>query len=84
IPHPEKEGQEALKAWIVLKQGHSATEQEIIDFCAEQLAPYAVPRRLAFVEALPRTAVGKILRRELVNMEVEQQQQGVSSGAATA
>lgn len=83
IPHPEKEGQEALKAWIVLKQGHSATEQEIIDFCAEQLAPYAVPRRLTFVEALPRTAVGKILRRELVDMEVEQQA-GVSSSPETA
>lgn len=74
IPHPEKAGQEALKAWIVLKPGQSVTEQQIIDFCKERLAPYAVPRRLTFLDALPKTEVGKILRRELVDMEAEQQE----------
>ena len=74
IPHPEKAGQEALKAWIVLKPEQSVTEQQIIDFCKERLAPYAVPRRLTFLDALPKTEVGKILRRELVDMEAEQQE----------
>ncbi len=71
IPHPEREGQEALKAWIVLKPGMQVTEQALIDFCRERLAPYEIPRRIEFVEALPKTTVGKILRRELVRMETE-------------
>lgn len=74
IPHPEKEGQEALKAWIVLAPGQSVTIDEIVNYCKNCLAPYAVPRRVAFVDALPKTAVGKILRRELVDMENEQQE----------
>ncbi len=71
IPHPEKEGQEALKAWVVLKEGQQLTAEELIQFCSERLAPYEVPRRIAFVPQIPRTAVGKILRRELVRMELE-------------
>jgi long-chain acyl-CoA synthetase len=70
IPHPEKEGQEALKAWVVFKPGQSATEAELTDFCKKKLAPYEVPTRYAIVEALPRTAIGKILRRELAAMEM--------------
>ena len=65
IPHPEKEGQEALKAWIVLAEGLSATKDDILAFCRERLAEYEVPRRMAFVESLPKTTVGKILKREL-------------------
>ncbi len=69
IPHPEKEGQEALKAWVVLAPGKQVTKEELIAFCEQKLAPYEVPRRIEFVEALPKTAVGKVLRRELVKME---------------
>jgi long-chain acyl-CoA synthetase len=71
IPHPDsdKVGQEALKAWIVLKAGQQATEQEIIDFASKQLARYEVPTRIQFVKELPKTTVGKVLRRELVQME---------------
>jgi long-chain acyl-CoA synthetase len=71
IPHPEKEGQEALKAWVVLKPDASLTEQELIDFCAKKLAGYEVPRRVAFIAELPKTVVGKTLRRELIRMETE-------------
>ncbi len=73
IPHPDKskEGQEALKAWVVLKPGHSATEQELSDFAAQKLARYEVPTRFQFVQELPKTIVGKVLRRELVRMELE-------------
>jgi long-chain acyl-CoA synthetase len=74
IPHPEKEGQEALKAWVVFKEGQSATEKELIDYCSEGLAGYEVPRRYSFVEELPKTAVGKTLRRELVRMEMEERE----------
>jgi long-chain acyl-CoA synthetase len=71
IPHPDpdKVGQEALKAWVVLKAGQQATEQDLIDFAAKQLARYEVPTRIQFVKELPKTTVGKVLRRELVQME---------------
>ncbi len=69
IPHPEREGQEALKAWIVLKPGESASDQDIIAFLGEKLAPYEVPRRIAFIDELPKTAIGKTLRRELVRLD---------------
>jgi long-chain acyl-CoA synthetase len=71
IPHPEKEGQEALKAWVVVKPGMEATEKDLMDFCGEKLARYEVPTRFAFVDELPRTTVGKVLRRELARMEME-------------
>ncbi len=70
IPHPTKEGQEALKAWIVRRPDQSVTPEELIAFCAERLARYEVPTRYAFVDALPKSSVGKTLRRELVQMEL--------------
>lgn len=72
VPHPEKEGQEALKAWVVLQPETSVTEEELIQHCEKHLAPYEVPRRIAFMKELPKTTVGKTLRRELVMMELEQ------------
>jgi len=49
----------------------SVTAQDLIDLCAQQLARYQIPTRIEFVEELPRTMVGKILRRELARMELE-------------
>lgn len=71
VPHPEKEGQEALKAWIVLKPDMSVTDKELIEFCGDKLAPYSIPRRISFIDELPKSAVGKTLRRELVRLEME-------------
>jgi long-chain acyl-CoA synthetase len=71
VPHPEKEGQEALKAWVVKKPDANVTEQELIKHCEAKLAPYEVPRRIAFIAELPKTVVGKTLRRELIRLEVE-------------
>jgi long-chain acyl-CoA synthetase len=71
VPHPEKAGQEALKAWIVLKHGQTVTPEALIAFCEPHLAGYEIPRRYAFVESLPKSAVGKILRRELAQLEME-------------
>lgn len=68
IPHPDRPGQEALKAWIVLKPGQSIENDDIVSFLEDKLAPYEIPRRIEFIEELPKTAVGKILRRELVRM----------------
>lgn len=70
IPHPEKVGQEALKAWVVLQPGANVTEKELITHCETRLAAYEVPRRFAFIDELPKTAVGKTLRRELIQQEM--------------
>lgn len=69
IPHPERAGQEALKAWIVRKPGAQLTSEQVIEFLGDKLAPYEIPRRIAFIDELPKTAVGKTLRRELAQME---------------
>ncbi len=78
IPHPERAGEEALKAWIVLKPEAWVTEQELIAHCERFLAGYEVPRRYAFIKELPKTMVGKTLRRELVQMEMDEQDRGRS------
>ena len=69
IPDPYRG--ETVKAWIVLKPGETATEQEIKGFCKERLAAYKVPTHYEFRRELPKTTVGKILRRELVRQHKE-------------
>jgi long-chain acyl-CoA synthetase len=64
---------ERVKAYIVLKEGQSATEEEILEFCRENLAPYKVPKFIEFRDDLPKTLVGKILRRALVEEEAKRQ-----------
>ncbi len=71
VPHPEKVGQEALKAWVVVHEGQKVTSEELIEFAAKKLARYEIPTRFEFVSDLPRTTVGKVLRRELARMEME-------------
>jgi long-chain acyl-CoA synthetase len=58
-----------VKAFVVLKYGESATEQEIIQFCRGQLAPFKVPTSVEFRTDLPKSMVGKVLRRVLVEEE---------------
>jgi long-chain acyl-CoA synthetase len=74
IPHPEKQGQEALKAWIIPRPGCTVTEEELVAHATPHLARYEIPTRFAFVESLPKTTVGKTLRRELVQMEMAEQE----------
>lgn len=57
---------EVAKAWVVLKPGQSATEQDIRAYCRERLAPYKVPASVEFRSDLPKSLVGKVLRRMLV------------------
>jgi len=63
IPH-EYRG-ETVKAFVVLKEGETATDEEIIDFCREKLAPYKAPKIVEFRDSLPTSAVGKVLRKAL-------------------
>jgi long-chain acyl-CoA synthetase len=69
IPDPYRG--ETVKAWIVLKPGETATPEEIKAFCKERLAVYKVPTHYEFRTELPKTTVGKILRRELVRQHKE-------------
>jgi long-chain acyl-CoA synthetase len=65
---------EVVKAFVVPRHGASPTPEEIIEFCRQRLAPYKVPRQVALREALPKTLIGKVLRRVL--QEEEQQKVG--------
>ena len=69
IPDPYRG--ETVKAWIVFKPGETATEDELKAFCKERLAAYKVPTHFEFRAELPKTTVGKILRRELVRQHKE-------------
>jgi long-chain acyl-CoA synthetase len=62
---------ETVKAWVVLKEGETATADEIKEFCRENLAKFKVPTEVEFRDELPKTTVGKILRRELVREHKE-------------
>lgn len=64
---------ETVKAYIVLKQDYSITEDALNEYCRKHLAAYKVPRIYEFRKELPKTAVGKILRRKLVDEEVARQ-----------
>jgi fatty-acyl-CoA synthase len=63
LPHPR--WVEAVTAVIVRKQGQSLSEQEVIDFCSQRLGAFKVPKRVVFVDALPKNPSGKLLKREL-------------------
>jgi len=67
IPDPYR-GQ-TVKVAIVLKEGESATEDEIIEFCRARLARYKVPKLIEFTDELPKSLIGKVLRRVLVEQE---------------
>ncbi len=62
---PDDKSTERVKACVVLKEGASATEEQIIEHCRSHLAGYKVPKIVQFYDDLPKTNVGKILRREL-------------------
>jgi long-chain acyl-CoA synthetase len=59
---------ETMKAFVVAKPGETLTADEVVKYCKEKLAPYKVPREIIFVDQLPKSAVGKILRREAREM----------------
>jgi long-chain acyl-CoA synthetase len=56
---------ETVKAFVVLKDGATATPEEIVEFCRQRLAAYKIPRQVVFQDSLPKSSVGKYLRREL-------------------
>mgnify|MGYP001222754314 FL=1 len=65
----EKQG-EAVKVFVVMKPGETMTPEEVFSYCREQLAPYKVPRFVEFIDAVPRTSVGKPDRKVLQAQEL--------------
>lgn len=63
VPHPVKG--EVPKAWVVLREGHEVTAHDLREYCRERLAPYKIPAAFEFRADLPKTMVGKVLRRVL-------------------
>lgn len=70
---PDAKSGEVVKAFIQLKPGETATEQEIFDFCKENMAGYKRPKILEFRDEIPLSNIGKILRRVLRDEEMEKQ-----------
>jgi long-chain acyl-CoA synthetase len=69
---------ETVKAWVVLKPGQTADVDEIRAWCKERLAPFKVPTHVEFRDEIPKTTVGKILRRELVSQHMEAEKEKAS------
>jgi o-succinylbenzoate---CoA ligase len=68
VGRPDPEWQEAVHALVVLVEGREASEEELREHCAGSLARFKVPKRVDFVSSLPRTASGKLLRGELLEL----------------
>jgi long-chain acyl-CoA synthetase len=83
IPHPTR-GDDTVKAYVVPKAGENPTAEEIREFCKLHLAGYKVPRDVEFRAELPKTMVGKVLRRVLVEEEKAKQKAAKDKQAETA
>ncbi len=68
---PDKMRGEKAKAWIVLHPGQRVSQSDIKTYCRERLVPYKVPSQFEFVDELPKSAAGKVLRRKLREREME-------------
>ena len=69
IPVPDEDAGEIPKAYVVRKPDHDLSEQDVMDFVASRVAAYKKVRLVAFTDAIPKSASGKILRRLLVEQD---------------
>jgi long-chain acyl-CoA synthetase len=73
VPDPYRG--ETVKSFVVLKPGEKLSEEEIGGYCRDRLAAYKVPKKIEFLESLPKSAIGKILRREIKELDRKKQRQ---------
>jgi long-chain acyl-CoA synthetase len=71
VPHPKVMGEEAVQGWIKLREGQTVKSGELVAFCRPFLAAYEIPRKYVFVEKLPYNDAGKLVRRELMQVEAK-------------
>lgn len=76
VPHPTR-GDDTLTAFVVLRAGQQVDVDALKEFCRKSLAPYKVPRVIEFRKELPKTQVGKVLRRVLIDEQKAKQAQSV-------
>ena len=69
VPHPKRG--EQVKVFVVLKEGQAATQEEMIAYCKDKLATYKLPTMIEFIKELPKTNVGKVLKKDLRAKELE-------------
>jgi len=81
---PDKNWGERVQAVVVLKPGATASEKELIEFCKSKLAGYKCPKKIEFWEQLPKTTVGKILRKDVKAKFWEEAANHCSSSAASS
>jgi len=67
MPHEHEEGKELAIMYVVLREGMQATQKTLRDYLSQHIAHYKIPRRFIFTKELPRTATGKIMKKELRN-----------------
>jgi long-chain acyl-CoA synthetase len=72
IQHPIRG--EAIKVFVALKEGETATQEELIEYCTDKLAKYKLPTEIEFRDELPKTNVGKVLKKELREEEIAKRQ----------
>ena len=77
LPHPVKG--EFIKAYVVAREGETIEKQDIIDFCKEKLTPYMVPKDVEVRDELPKSMIGKVLRNELREQEMQKAKQAEES-----
>ncbi|KMZ61702.1 hypothetical protein ZOSMA_506G00010 [Zostera marina] len=70
IPYPDEESGQLPMAMVVRKEGSKISAMEIMDFVAKQVAPYKKIRKVSFVDSIPKSASGKILRRQLISQVI--------------
>jgi long-chain acyl-CoA synthetase len=80
VGEPDERHGEVPRAYVVLKPGASATAEELLAYCRENLSRYKIPVAIEFRIELPRTFIGKVLRRALAEDRVEHRDRGAGSG----
>jgi len=74
---PDEHWGEAVCGVVVLKKGEIINQQALIDYCKQHLARYKAPKRINFVDELPLSSVGKVLRREVKKNFWKEQGKGI-------
>jgi long-chain acyl-CoA synthetase len=80
---PDERRGETVKSFVVRRAGHELTAEQVIAYCRESLAPFKVPRAVEFRDALPRSSVLKVLRRELRAQEIAKMSRAAGQDAAS-
>ena len=75
---PDEAKGEIAKAYIVLREGAKGDADQIIAHCREHMAAYKVPRRVQFVDDLPKTSTGKVMRRELKTLDPPEERESAA------